>query len=198
MEHRTKLARPALNATHARLEFPRTPGLLLGPYYPVQPPAQAGPQLWTGQQPPEGARTLVLEGVCRSANGEPAAGVLVELWHADPLGRYAHASAPEQEVVEGFTGYGRAVSDEAGAFAFRSLVPAGYGDRNTRRAPHLHVQLTGRVDRLATQLFLPGERANDTDRWFAMLAHPELLVPRLLNATPHSLHLAWTAVLRTG
>jgi protocatechuate 3,4-dioxygenase, beta subunit len=177
----------------------RTPGLLIGPYYPVQQPAKAGTHLFHGQQPPQGARRLVLEGCCRSENGEPVAGVLVELWHADPFGRYRHASAPEEQaVVEGFTGYGRARTDAGGVFAFRSLVPGGYVDRNTTRAPHLHVQLTGRVDRLATQLFLPGERANEADRWFAALAHPELLVPRVLSGTPDSLHLAWTAVLGRG
>jgi protocatechuate 3,4-dioxygenase beta subunit len=198
MAQRNKLTRPPLRATQPKAEFPRTPGLLLGPYYPVQQPSRAGPQLWTGQQPPAGGRILVLEGLCRSATGQPVAGVLVELWHADPLGRYAHASAPEQQVVQGFSGYGRAVSDETGAFAFRTLVPGGYVDRNTRRAPHLHLQLTGRVDRLATQLFLPGQPANAADRWFAMLVRPELLVARLLHATPHSMHLGWTAVLNTG
>jgi protocatechuate 3,4-dioxygenase beta subunit len=174
--------------------------LPIGPFYPVQQPAHPGRDLWTGQRLPEGARRLFLEGICRVQSGEPAPGVLVELWHADPFGRYPHASAPAEDVavVEGFTGYGRVVTDEAGAFAFRSLVPAGYADQATVRTPHLHVQLTGRYDRVATQLFLPGENGNEADRWHATLSRPQLLVTRLLQETADSLHLAWTAVLARG
>lgn len=199
MQHPRAFAEPQCKQPDPSSRLPRTPGLPIGPYYPVQRPAFSGADLWSGGELPGGARRLVLDGTCCRPGGEPVAGVLVELWHADPWGRYPHASDPGgKEAIDGFTGYGRAVSDEAGAFSFRSVVPGGYEDQGTTRAPHLHLQFTGAVDRVATQLFLPAADAHRSDRWFAALRHPELLLPRVLDGTPGSLHLAWTAVLTTG
>lgn len=178
----------------------RTPGLLLGPYYPLAR-AAAGPVLWTGAAWPAGARRLRLDGRVVDLQGRALAGAEVELWQADPAGRYRHPSAPDAALLlPGFAGHGRTRTDAAGGFCFVSLVPGAYADAAGLRAPHLHLQITGRADRLVTQLFLPGHPGNAGDRWYGALLQPALLMPDVVPAAAgdDTLHLRWTAVLTQG
>ena len=173
----------------------RTPGLLLGPYYPLDRCGDAGSDLWRGPVP-IGARRLQLEGHVRSCDGTPLADARIELWQADPAGRYRHPSASEaSKVLEGFAGYGATRSDADGGFVFRSLVPGAYREGTGWRAPHLHLQITGRHDRLVTQLFLPGDARNGDDRWFGTVGHPDRLLPDVVRDGPDALCLRWTAFL---
>jgi protocatechuate 3,4-dioxygenase, beta subunit len=128
-------------------------------------------------------------------------GAEIELWQADPCGRYRHPSAPDSALVpEGFAGYGRTRTDHGGAFRFTSLVPGAYTEGDVLRAPHLHLQITGCFDRLVTQLFFPGHPANTHDRWHRALLQPRLLTPEVQAWSPDGdgLHLLWTAVLTCG
>jgi protocatechuate 3,4-dioxygenase beta subunit len=179
----------------------RTPGLLLGPYYPVARSGGGGRDLWRDgvSPPPAVARRLRFEGQAIDRRGNPTEGALVEIWHADPDGRYPHPSAPDHEqVAPGFAGYGRTQCDAQGRFVFRSLVPGGYVAKDVRRAPHVHVQVTGRSDRLVTQLFLPRHPLNAQDRWYRAVERPELLVPDVVRDDADALVLGWTIVLAQG
>ena len=170
----------------------RTPGLLMGPYYPLQVPTGADADLWRGDTLPAGTRQLRLQGQVLTHKGVPVPNACIELWHADPCGRYRHASAPgHTQAAAGFAGYGLTYSDAQGRFAFRSLVPGAYADGNAVRAPHLHTQITGRVDRLVTQIFLPGDERNQSDRWYRAVAHPERLLPQVVRDEANCLHLHW-------
>jgi protocatechuate 3,4-dioxygenase beta subunit len=174
----------------------RTPGLLLGPYYPLQAPASAGAELWRGETPPVGARRLRFDGRVLAGDGTPVADAHIELWHADPAGHYCHPSAPDHALVlPGFAGYGTARSDAQGRFFFCSLVPGGYVDGGVARVAHLHVQITGRVCRLVTQVFLPGQERNHADRWYRAVAQPERLLPEVVRDDANALHLNWTAFI---
>lgn len=176
-----------------------TPALLLGPYYPLQPVSDASAVLWRGGRLPAGARMLRLNGRVQSLGGVAVPAADVELWHADPAGRYRHPSAPEQsQVLDGFTGYGRTRTGDDGSFVFDTLLPAGYEDGNVRRTPHLHLQITGRFDRLVTQLFLAGHADNDRDHWYRALRSPNALTATLRADREDRLDIEWTAVLRRG
>lgn len=172
---------------------------MLGPFYPLNPPDGAGGDMWSGPRR-EGVQRLVLRGRVLAANGDAARGAIVELWHADPWGRYRHPSATGEPPLAGFTGYGCVSTDAQGHFEFRSIVPGGYAAEDTQRAPHLHVQITGRFDRLVTQLFLPGHASNADDRWYRTLRDPSLVTPNALSdpRTGADLTLRWTAVLTRG
>ncbi|MEO7708427.1 MAG: hypothetical protein ABIS28_07845 [Caldimonas sp.] len=173
----------------------RTPGLLLGPYYPLEPPVDAGTDLWTGAVPIH-ARRLQLECHVRSGAGTPLPDARIEMWHADPGGRYRHPSARDTAaVLDGFTGYGAAHGDADGRCVFRSLVPGAYLEGTTLRAPHLHLQITGRHDRLVTQLFLPGDARNGEDRWYCAVVRPDRLLPEVVQDDVELLSLRWTAFL---
>ena len=174
----------------------RTPGLLLGPYYPLQAPIGADADLWRGDTLPSGTRHLRLEGQVLTHEGAPVPIACIELWQADPGGRYRHASAPgHTQVAAGFAGYGLTHCDAQGRFVFRSLVPGAYADGDVVRAPHLHAQITGRVDRLVTQIFLPGDERNHSDRWYRAVAHPERLLPQVIRDDANGLCLHWTVFI---
>jgi len=179
----------------------RTPGLLLGPYYPLEPSADASTDLCDRDVPlPTDARYLRLQGTVVNLQGRPVTGAWVEIWHADHQGRYRHPSAPRREqVAAGFTGYGRTRSDARGHFSFRRVVPGAYAAGDVRRAPHVHLQVTGQIDRLVTQMFLPGHPLNQGDHWYRTVSRPELLTPQVVRDDPgNALVLAWTVALAQG
>jgi protocatechuate 3,4-dioxygenase beta subunit len=177
----------------------RTPGMLLGPFYPLAPGANPGGNLWDGTHRPDGARDFRLEGRVRNLAGAPVADATVELWHADPAGRYRHPSAPGAGLVlAGFSGYGRVPSSGDGRFVFSSLLPGGYAEGEVVRAPHLHLQITGRVDRLVTQLFLPQHPGNASDPLYRALVHPRRLTVEAIDDDAGPMILRWTAVLASG
>jgi protocatechuate 3,4-dioxygenase, beta subunit len=168
----------------------------MGPYYPLQVSTGADANLWRGDTLPGGTRHLRLEGQLLTQEGAPVPNACIELWQADPSGRYRHSSAPgHTQVAAGFAGYGLTHSDAQGRFVFRSLVPGAYADGDVVRAPHLHTQITGRVDRLVTQIFLPGDERNHSDRWYRAVAHPERLLPEVVRDDATGLHLHWTAFI---
>ncbi|MFO1327027.1 MAG: hypothetical protein U1F56_06690 [Rubrivivax sp.] len=176
-----------------------TPNLILGPYYPARPAADADHRLWRGAAPDTGARRLHVQGQVLSTAGLPVAGSDVELWHADPFGRYPHASAAgHEQVAPGFVGYGRVRSGADGGFAFESLVPGAYEGPDGLRAVHLHFQITGSIDRVVTQVFLPDDPARESDHWYRAASRRQMLLARVLRDDPEALHLRWTAILNRG
>ena len=176
-----------------------TPNLILGPYYPVRAAVDADHRLWRGPPPGAGARRLRVQGRVLSVAGLAVSGADVELWHADPAGRYPHPSAAGHgQVLPGFVGYGRVRSDAEGGFAFESLAPGAYAGPDGTRATHLHFQITGSFDRVVTQVFLPDDPARESDHWYRAASRREMLLARVVHDEPEALHLEWTAVLIRG
>jgi protocatechuate 3,4-dioxygenase alpha subunit len=181
---------------YAEVMTARTPGLLLGPFYPLHRPATPAARLWSGAGAPVGTRALRLCGRVLDLDGAAIALAWVELWHADPQGRYRHPSAPgHREVDVRFDGYGACRTDAQGAYAFDSLVPGAYVHDGVQRAPHLHVQVSAGANRLVTQCFLPGEPRNESDRWLRAVSRPHALLPVTRESDEHALHLEWDIVM---
>lgn len=181
--------------TEARPALHRTPGLLLGPFYPARAESDraAPPTLIEADMP---GRRLELSGRVLDARCGPLAGALVELWHADPEGRYRHPDDPRvAEVDAGFGGYTRRITDADGGWRVVTLVPGVYSDRGVVRAPHVHVQVTHGASRLVTQMFLPRQPLNESDRWYRAVEHPMRLVGHGLVDEPNRLVVAWDIVM---
>jgi protocatechuate 3,4-dioxygenase beta subunit len=98
--------------------------------------------------------------VCDRA-GAPLAGALVEIWQCDANAVYHHpAGGATAERDPHFQGYGRALADAEGRFAFRTIRPVPYPGRTAHI--HLRVEAAG-LRPLGTQLYLAGEPGNERD-----------------------------------
>jgi protocatechuate 3,4-dioxygenase beta subunit len=180
-----------------------TPHVVLGPFYPVPPPGDAGADLLTREPPAGSGRKRLIEIVGRvlTATGHPIAGALVEIWHANGFGRYVHpGDASDVPSDPDFRGYGMQRSDEAGRYRFRTVKPGAYHDGHEMRAPHVHFQITGASDRLVTQLFFENEPLHHADWWFKNCRWPRRLEAPLEpvgdKARGVAFTLTWDIVLR--
>jgi protocatechuate 3,4-dioxygenase, beta subunit len=182
LPRRLVLAAPALLALPAAAQVPRTPAQTEGPYYPNAIPADADADLLRVAGQPRQARgqPLLLEGVVRGPDGAALAGARVEIWQADDGGIYLHPRDTRlAERDAGFQGYGRAVADGAGRYAFRTIRPGLYPGRT----PHIHLRATAADGALAltTQVYFPDSPQNARDGLLRRLpaASQELLMARL-------------------
>ncbi|MFE5710228.1 protocatechuate 3,4-dioxygenase subunit beta [Streptomyces sp. NPDC056501] len=111
---------------------------------------------------PLGERITVAGRVLDRA-GRPVRGQLVELWQANAAGRYAHLRDQHPAPLDpNFTGFGRCLTDDRGAYAFTTVKPGAYPWRNhdnAWRPAHIHFSLFGTAftQRLVTQMYFPGD-----------------------------------------
>jgi protocatechuate 3,4-dioxygenase beta subunit len=148
------LAAPARAQAASTLD--PTPRDAEGPFYPRRFPADIDADLTrvAGRSTPAAGTPLYLSGRVLSTDGRGLAGVRVELWQCDALGRYHHVDGDPGSRDESFQGYGVAVTDGEGRYAFKTIRPVPYGGR----PPHLHFKLSqAAVQPLTTQLYPRGE-----------------------------------------
>jgi len=137
-----------------------TPPQTEGPFYPKSVPADHDSDLTqvTGYATPAQGTRLYLSGRVLSRDGTPLAGTTVELWQCDAFGRYHHVGDNSQPRDDGFQGYGVAVTDGEGRYAFKTIRPVAYSGR----MPHLHVKVrTANGAALTTQIYVKGDATAD-------------------------------------
>jgi protocatechuate 3,4-dioxygenase alpha subunit len=105
-----------------------------------------------------------IEGRVLDADGKPVNDAAVEIWQANSHGKYASPEDPQDKPVEsGFRGYGRSLTDESGAFRFRTIKPGRVPAPDGRlQAPHLVVTIfmRGLLKQLVTRMYFPDEPSN--------------------------------------
>lgn len=138
-----------------------TPSQTVGPFLAIALPWADGPDVV-----PEGAPgALRISGIMLDGMGEPVPDGLVETWQADAAGRFAHPDDPRgpgQSVPDGFRGFGRAATDEAGGWWVRTVKPGPVPDAEGRlQAPHIDVSVFARglLNRVVTRVYFPDEAA---------------------------------------
>lgn len=106
---------------------------------------------------------ITLEGVVVDAAGQPTPDVMIEIWQANAVGRYADGSDNT-----GFIGFGRASTSEDGLYRFRTVRPGRVDDE---QAPHIAVGVFGRglIKRLVTRVYFADEAANADDPILALV-----------------------------
>jgi len=103
---------------------------------------------------------MIVTGYVLSTGCEPIPGALLDFWHADDAGVYDNA---------GFKLRGHQFADEQGRYTLETILPGLY----TGRTRHIHVKVQAPDQPiLTTQLYFPGEAANDADGIY----RPELLM----------------------
>ena len=129
-------------------ERPKTPRDFTGPFYPRGPRIGAS-DLIVGEPK---ADVLNLRGVVLTPGGSPHPAVLVDIWQADPNGRYKHPRDSGQDnLMDGFLYWGEATTDAKGRFQFRTYVPGRYA---ARPAQHIHYKVwAGDRELLTSQIY---------------------------------------------
>jgi protocatechuate 3,4-dioxygenase, alpha subunit len=168
------------------LIFGTTPSQTVGPYFAIGLPWPEGP--YAVREGTAGAITIT--GTVYDGAGVPVPDHLIEIWQADPDGRFAdmygHGGASEMVGFRGFARYGVEAGD--GSFEILTVRPGrvrGVGGTDTLQAPHIDVTVMARgmLNRCVTRIyFADEEQANaedpvlarvPADRRATLLAQPE-------------------------
>jgi len=108
-----------------------------------------------------------IEGCVVDADARPVNDAAIEIWQANSHGKYASPEDTQDKPVEpGFRGYGRSLSDDAGAFRFRTIKPGRVpGLDGKLQAPHITVTIfmRGLLKQLQTRVYFPDDPANADD-----------------------------------
>jgi len=185
----------------------RTPGEILGPFYPVLRSVEKTADLTVLPGKPGRAAGQVIYVMGRVVNvqGEPLRGARVELWQANTHGRYAHPSDTNPAPLDpNFEGFAAQNTDAEGRYRFKTIKPGAYpAAADWMRPPHLHFEVTGKINRLITQMYFPGEPLNDKDILLQQLRNNrERAIAKVLAPTsdvePDSRIVVWDIVLDKG
>jgi catechol 1,2-dioxygenase len=145
-----------------------TPRTIEGPLYVAGAPIAEGEVRMDDGSEPD-ATVMFLEGVVRDTQGQPVAGAVVDLWHANTKGNYSYFDKSQSD----YNLRRRIVTDAEGHYRARSIVPSGYGcspdgptqeclnllGRHGQRPAHIHFFISAPGHRhLTTQINLAGEQ----------------------------------------
>jgi protocatechuate 3,4-dioxygenase, alpha subunit len=138
---------------------------------------------------PEGVEGehVTLQGRVVDGDGKAVNDAAVEIWQADSHGKYDGA----------FRGYGRSLTDENGAFRFRTIKPGrAAGPHGKLQAPHLVVTIfmRGLLKQLLTRVYFPDDPANADDPVLALV--PAERRGTLVAAKAGDGKLQWNVVLQ--
>ena len=183
-----------------------TPDQILGPFYPVRKPADGGTDLTLlkGRAGRAKGQTIYVMGRVRSVRGTPAPGVRLEIWQANAAGKYTHPNDLNEAPIDpNFDGYANVVTDSEGRFRFKTVKPGSYPVMaDYARPPHIHFDITGKVNRLITQMYFPGEPLNEKDPLLQQSWAKDSLIAKVLPPTadeePESQLVVWDIVLIQG
>ena len=111
---------------------------------------------------------MQIHGKIFDGDSKPVNDAAVEIWQADSQGKYASPQDAQAKPVEkAFRGYGRSLTDEAGAFRFRTIKPGRVpGPEGALQAPHLIIVtifMRGLLKQLQTRIYFPDDPANAAD-----------------------------------
>lgn len=159
-------------------------GTIEGPYYIPDAPSQHTPATLPMRDDEPGT-PLLFQGQVTNVAGEPLAGALIELWHADDLGFYSQFAPglPEWNLR------GSIVADAQGNFQINTMQPAPYqiptdgacgaliaaAGWHAWRPAHLHLKVSAPEHQLiTTQLYFEGDEHVADD--IASAVKPDLVL----------------------
>ena len=176
------IAAPAAGQDLLEVLGKSTPPQQLGPFYPTARSLDQDSDLTHVQGVHGTAQGDLLDvfGVVTNHDGSPLAGVTLDLWQANAVGRYMHGGDQREELPLDpyFQGSAVLVTDAQGRYRFRTIRPGIYAFGGTPRPRHIHFDIKSRQARLTTQMYFPGEKENAIED----IADESLLVARAAAA----------------
>jgi protocatechuate 3,4-dioxygenase beta subunit len=172
------------------LEVPVGLTEVTGPRFGHRAPSPAEADLTRQHAGEPVGQRIVVGGRVLDGNGRPVPHTLVEIWQANASGRYRHEGDRWPGSLDpNFTGAGRVLTDENGAYRFTTVKPGAYPWRNHHNAwrpAHIHFSLLGRSfsQRLVTQMYFPDDPLLDLDPIFGSVPDPAARA-RLVAAYDH-------------
>lgn len=174
-----------------------TPRTIEGPLYVAGAPVEQGFARLDDGSDRQG-HTLIMHGTVYAADGKPASGATVEVWHANTKGFYSHFDPTGEQKP--FNMRRTIVTDAQGRYKFQSIVPVGYGcppdgptqallnqlGRHGNRPAHIHFFVTADGHRkLTTQINIDGDPLVYDD--FAYATREGLVPPLVEHADAASI-----------
>lgn len=155
---------------------PTTPSQTIGPFFHDALLEEDRSEL-VGPDHPSAVR---IEGTVYDGAGEPVPDAMVEIWQANPAGRYDDPGDDRDGLPldpEAFSGFGRSDTVKGGGFSFVTLKPGPVPVPNGRpQAPHVSVSVFARglLRRVVTRVYFPDEaEANARDPVLSSIEDPE-------------------------
>ena len=146
------------------MNLSQTPSQTIGPFFKPSLVKSGDENL--ARRESRGER-IVIVGRVLDGDGAPVEDAMIEIWQANADGRYDHPHDAQEKLIDPqFHGFGRAATDQHGAFQFETIKPGPVpGIGNALQAPHINVSVFARglLKRLATRIYFPDEPSNDAD-----------------------------------
>ena len=198
--HRDAAVADPIGAQGHQALMPRTPEVILGPFYPADRIAPRTSDLTKLSNEAAGAAGDQILVSLRIINedGNSLESACAEFWQANASGRYRHVLDEGPAPLDSsFDGFGSQITDVRGRLSFKTVKPGPYRTPlGETRAPHIHFQVTDGIRRLVTQMFFPGEPLNVQDRCLQSCRHPAMLIARAIKpASTDVPEFSWQIVL---
>ncbi len=161
-----------------------TPRAIEGPLFvPGAPVIEGFGRMDDGKEP--NAEDYVVEGRVTDPQGNPIAGVKIDIWHANQNGAYSIMDPTQTPYNHRRT----IVTREDGTYGYKTKLPPGYAvpegcatdkafkaiGRDTHRPAHVHYMIEADgYDKLTTQFNIPGDKYLHAD--FAFATRDDLIV----------------------
>ena len=196
----------AASRVHAAVGLLPTPGQILGPFWPTQGvPDMSGDLTYIpGRTGRAVGQLLHVTGRVLNRDGTPVANAKLDIWQANAAGRYRHPSDTNPAPLDpNFNGFAELTTNTDGSYHFTTIKPGAYpAGPNIMRPAHIHFDVTGRVNRIVTQMYFDGDPYNGSDRWLQSALRPEALIvtpkPPTSDFEPDSRMVTFDIVLIDG
>jgi protocatechuate 3,4-dioxygenase, beta subunit len=143
-------------------KLPYTVNQTIGPFYPVSRPLDQDADLTIvrGRRGRPKGQVIEVVGRVLDLDGRPVPGAKLDLWQANAAGRYSHPADQNPAPLDpDFQGSARFQADKEGRYRFRTIRPGRYPGR----VAHIHLDITGREQRVITQMYFADEQGNEED-----------------------------------
>ena len=130
-------------------------------------------------------KIIEIQGKIVDRNCKPHPKCIIDIWQANSYGKYNHKNdLSENKIDKYFKGYKRIITDDAGFYSFKTIMPGSYKIFNDIiRPPHIHLLIkTVNNKKLSTQVYFKDQLGNKKDIIFNSVKNNYLLEVSLVKS----------------